>query len=57
LTLDAVDLDGGTLRVIGKGSRTRLVAIGAVTTRALDRYMRARMRHQFAELPHLWIGR
>ncbi len=57
LTLDAVDLDGGTLRVTGKGSRTRLVAIGATTARALDRYLRARTRHQFAGLPHLWIGR
>jgi site-specific recombinase XerD len=57
LTLDAVDLDGGTLRVTGKGSRTRLVAIGATTARALDRYLRARTRHHFAGLPDLWIGR
>jgi site-specific recombinase XerD len=57
LTLDAVDLDGGSLRVTGKGSRTRLVAIGAMTTRALDRYLRARSRHPFAGLPYLWLGR
>jgi site-specific recombinase XerD len=57
LTLDAVDLDAGTLRVTGKGSRTRLVAIGATTARAIDRYLRARTRHQFAGLPYLWIGR
>jgi len=57
LTLDAVDLDAGTLRVTGKGSRTRLVAIGALAVRALDRYLRARSRHPFANLPHLWVGR
>lgn len=39
LTVDAVDLDGGTLRVTGKGSRTRLVSIGAMAVKALDRYM------------------
>ncbi len=57
LTLADVDLDSGTLRVIGKGSRTRPVAIGATTIRSLDRYVRTRTRHQFAGLPHLWIGR
>lgn len=53
---EALDLDGGTLRVTGKGSRTRLVAIGAQTARALDRYQRARARHPLAGLPQLWLG-
>ena len=48
-----LDLDSGTLRVIGKGSRTRPVAIGATTIRSPDRYVRTRTRHQFASLTHL----
>jgi site-specific recombinase XerD len=56
LTLDAIDLDEGTLRVTGKGSRTRLVGIGAVTAKALDRYLRARAKHPAATLPQLWLG-
>lgn len=54
-TEDAL-LDGGLLRVTGKGSRTRMVAIGTVTTRALDRYLRARTRHPQADLSQLWLG-
>jgi len=57
LTLDAVDLDGGSLRVTGKGDRTRLVAIGVVTARSLDRYVRARAKRSDAGLPDLWLGR
>ena len=56
LSLDAIDLDGGSLRVTGKGSRTRLVAIGAVTVKALDRYIRVRARHPCAGLPNVWLG-
>jgi site-specific recombinase XerD len=57
LKLEDIDIDGGTLRVTGKGSRTRLVALGAMTTRALDRYLRARTRHQYAGLADVWLGR
>jgi site-specific recombinase XerD len=57
LTRDALDLDGQTLRVTGKGSRTRLVSIGANTARALDRYLRARAKHANADLEALWLGR
>ncbi len=35
-----VDLDRGILRVLGKGSRERLLAVGRKTVRALDRYIR-----------------
>lgn len=56
LTAADIDLDGGSLRVTGKGSRTRLVAIGAVTATSLDRYLRARARHRHAALPNLWLG-
>jgi site-specific recombinase XerD len=52
-----IDLDGGVLRVVGKGRRTRLVGIGARTTKALDRYLRMRARTAHAGSPSLWIGR
>lgn len=57
LELEHVDLEAQTLRVTGKGSRTRLVVAGATTIRALDRYLRARAKHPDAELPWLWLGR
>ncbi len=57
LTLDSVDLDAGTLRVTGKGDRTRLVAIGPSTVRTLDRYLRARSKQRGATLPELWLGK
>jgi site-specific recombinase XerD len=53
---DAVDLDSGTLRVTGKGSRTRLVGLGAMAVKALDRYLRARAKHPHASSPALWLG-
>lgn len=55
-TVNDVDLDGGRLRVIGKGQRERVVAIGSRTTRAIDRYLRLRARHPHADLPWLWIS-
>ena len=52
-----VDLDGGVLRVTGKGQRQRLLPIGAKTTKAIDRYLRKRAQHPHAELPWLWLGK
>lgn len=52
-----VDLENGILKVIGKGSRTRLVAIGDQTIRSIDRYMRARQKHPDAALGQLWLGK
>ena len=57
LTLNDVDLDGGTLRVTGKGSRTRFVPVGDVATRTLDRYIRLRARRPDAALAQLWLGK
>ena len=57
LRLEDVDLDRGVLSVTGKGSRTRLVAIGDATIRALDRYIRLRARKPGADVPWLWLGR
>jgi site-specific recombinase XerD len=53
-----VDLDEGLVKVTGKGSRTRSVAVGTTTVRALDRYLRARARRpDAAESSALWLGR
>jgi site-specific recombinase XerD len=57
LSVGDVDLDAGRLVVTGKGSRTRVVAIGATTVRSLDRYLRARAKHHAAGLEGLWLGR
>jgi site-specific recombinase XerD len=52
LTLADVDLDDQTLTVVGKGSRTRVLPIGAKAVKALDRYLRARRSSE----PWLWLG-
>jgi len=51
-----VDLDHGQLRLLGKGSRWRLVYLGAKTIKALDRYLRVRSSHPSAYSHLLWIG-
>lgn len=55
-TQNDVDLDRGILRVLGKGSRERVLAVGRKTVRALDRYIRVRAQRQDAYLPNLWLG-
>jgi site-specific recombinase XerD len=57
LRREDVDLDTGMLRVTGKGSRTRMVVVGATTVRAIDRYVRIRAKRPDAPLPWLWLGR
>lgn len=52
LRVEDVDLDLQTLTVIGKGSRVRVLPIGARTVKAIDRYLRARRSGARA----LWIG-
>ena len=39
LTLDGLDFDGETVRVEGKGGKTRLVPVGEPAMRALERYL------------------
>jgi site-specific recombinase XerD len=65
-TTNDVGLDSRQLRVLGKGRRERMVAIGRETVRALDRYLRYRdggtrygksfPPHRYAHLPNLWLG-
>lgn len=54
LKLDDVDLDNQTLTVVGKGSRVRVLPIGAKAVKAIDRYLRVRRRDG---TPMLWLGR
>jgi site-specific recombinase XerD len=51
-----VDLDSAVVRVMGKGRRSRIIALGVKSVKALDRYMRARSRHPAASGPALWLG-
>jgi hypothetical protein len=53
LRLADVDLDDGTLGVLGKGERVRVLPIGVKTIKALDRYLRVRRRD---DVDALWLG-
>jgi integrase len=52
LRMENVDLDDQTLTVVGKGSRVRVLPIGAKTVKAIDRYLRVRR----SDLAELWVG-
>lgn len=56
LRLEDLDLDQGVAIVVGKGRRPRACPFGPKTGTALDRYLRARLRHRFASSEHLWLG-
>lgn len=51
-----LDLDIGCVKVMGKGSKPRLVPLSPKTVQALDRYLRARQRHRHCGLPDLWLA-
>lgn len=51
-----IDLNGGVIRVMGKGRRERVLPIGAKTVKALDRYLRKRALRTNADSPWLWLG-
>lgn len=55
LTVDGVDLDVGMALVKGKGAKIRPIYFGARTTRALDRYLRARASQRWAHLDALFL--
>ena len=52
-----VDLDQGILRVMGKGRRERVLAIGRKAVLAIDRYLRVRAQRPAVVEPWLWLGR
>ena len=56
LTVEDVDLTGGTLRVLGKGRKVRELSFGAAAARALGRYLRVRRAHPEANRSTLWLG-
>lgn len=49
-------LEQGFVSVLGKGSKTRIVPLGAQAVKALDRYLRVRPKNQYASLPFLWLS-
>jgi integrase len=51
-----VDWRGDLIHVVGKGARARAVPMSPKTAAALDRYMRERTRHRYADEPQLWLG-
>jgi integrase/recombinase XerC/integrase/recombinase XerD len=51
LRVDSLDFDSETVRVLGKGDKTRLVPVGEHARRALERYL-ARSRPQLTEADH-----
>ena len=55
LRVDQLDLDQGMAIVNGKGAKIRPIYFGARTTRALDRYVRARAAHRWAHLDALFL--
>jgi site-specific recombinase XerD len=56
LRVSDLDLDQNVVHVVGKGSRPRICPFGKRTARALDRYLRARARHRYAQSEWLWPG-
>lgn len=61
LTVEAVDLRDRILFVEGKGSnrsgpRRRAVPLGVRAIQALDRYLRVRRKHPYADRDDLWLG-
>ena len=56
LTVDDVDLDEGTIVVMGKGRRERKTYIGTKAIKAMDRYARKRREHPSAGSASWWLG-
>jgi site-specific recombinase XerD len=56
LRLADVELRGRLTYVTGKGGHVRAVRFGAHTAVALDRYLRLRRAHRYAEDPGFWLG-
>ena len=57
MDVDACDLVGGEVRVLGKGSKERLVPVGAAARAAITRWLAARATHADGSEPALFVGR
>jgi len=51
-----VDFTGDVVSVLGKGGRRRDLPFGQRTALSLERYVRIRARHPWADNPALWLG-
>lgn len=56
LTVADVDVAGRLATVTGKGNRVRRVSFGAKSAQALDRYLRVRHAHPYADRPAFWLS-
>jgi site-specific recombinase XerD len=56
MRLDDIELRERLSYVTGKGGHTRAIRFGAKTAVAVDRYLRLRRGHRFAESEALWLG-
>ena len=57
LRVEDVDLKShDVVRVVGKGGKSRAVPFGARTGKALERYIRERRAHRYADADALWLG-
>lgn len=56
MLLENVSLPHKTIKVILKGGDEHLIPLGRKAAAALDRYIRARARHELADSPWLWLG-
>ncbi|MHB1162837.1 MAG: tyrosine-type recombinase/integrase [Chloroflexota bacterium] len=56
LKVEDVDFEHNVALVMGKGRRPRACPFGRKTALALDRYLRARVKHRDTQLPSLWLG-
>jgi site-specific recombinase XerD len=56
LKVTDIHFDEGVALVTGKGGRPRAAVFGKKTALALDRYLRVRARHRYADLEGLWLG-
>ncbi len=56
LSLADVELRARLAYVTGKGGHTRAVKFGATTAVALDRYLRLRRGHRYADNDAFWLG-
>jgi len=52
-----VDVRRATVKVLGKGGKNNVIALGDKTLSALDDYLRARRKHSHAAEPWLWLGK
>jgi site-specific recombinase XerD len=56
MRLDGVSLPKRTIKVILKGGDELLLPLGQRAAAAMDRYLRARMKHPRRDSPWLWLG-